>query len=209
MEAKVAIEEPIKIRAYARLMGVSDTSIHKAINSGKITAASWKLDKKGGKLLYPSKATAEWGKTFDPTRTQPTKAGSLQLPTEEGVVVEQPHTPPPPPADGIPAPPVADDINNASVAKLKQISEKLKIAKAQLELKELQGSFVPKKDVYDALFSFGKEIRQAFQAIPDRVLDNMLAADNRTEAHNILSEAISQTLEQMAEIIERDITKRK
>ena len=184
------------------MMGVSDTSIHKAINSGKITAASWTFDKKGKKLLYPSKASAEWGKTFDPTRTQATKTGGmLQLPTD---------TPPTPPQQSADAPIDTDTQKNPmSVAQLKLISEKLKIRKAQIELQEQEGSLVPKKAVYDALFSFGKEIRQAFQAIPDRVLDNLLASENRTEAYNILSEAISQTLEQMAEIIERDITKRK
>jgi len=63
-------------------------------------------------------------------------------------------------------------------------------------LKE-QGVYVERDKVYSQLFEFGKHLRVALQSIPNRVVDNMLAARSRNEAFNILSEAINETLEQL------------
>jgi hypothetical protein len=215
MESQVE-EKPLKIREYARTLGISDTSVHKAINAGYITESSWVLDAKGRKLIIASRANAEWKENYNPTRSQLTKAGKSFT-----FDVEQPSAPPvsePPAQPAAPpqqrsAPPPIEEIGGAvgdmSVAKLKQISEKLKIAKAQIELKELQGTLVPKKEVYDAFFTFGQEMRQTLMAIPDRIIDEILATPERALAHNILTDAIVKALASLSEMGSRDISKRK
>jgi hypothetical protein len=215
MESQVE-EKPLKIREYARTLGISDTSVHKAINAGYITESSWVLDAKGRKLIIASRANAEWKENYNPTRSQLTKAGKSFT-----FDVEQPSAPPesePPAQPSAPpqqrsAPPPMEEIGGAvgdmSVAKLKQISEKLKIAKAQIELKELQGTLVPKKEVYDAFFTFGQEMRQTLMAIPDRIIDEILATPERALAHNILTDAIVKALASLSEMGSRDISKRK
>jgi hypothetical protein len=45
------------------------------------------------------------------------------------------------------------------------------------------------------------------QAIPDRVIDDVLAARSRNEAHQVLYNAIADALEMLTEISERPITK--
>lgn len=216
MESKVK-EKPIRIREYARLLGVSDTSVHKAMKSGKITEASYMVDKKSGwKLIYPTLANAEWGSYHSPLRQQVTKSGKpLNFEESDEQSEPRPRVAPKvvPKVADVEAEEkrekAADDLNNASVAKLKQISEKLKIAKAQIELKELQGLFIPKKDVYDALFSFGQQMRQAMQALPDKIIDNLMACSSTGEARLLLLEAISKELEMLSDIQNRDIKTRK
>lgn len=222
MESKVEVEveKPLKIREYARSLGISDTSVHKAINAGYITSASWVLDAKGKKLIVASKANAEWKHNYNPTRSQLTKSGKsftfdVERPSEAPAAASEAPAPvsaqtqqataPPP------APPVEDEGvgKNMSVAQLKQLHEKLKIAKLQTELKEYQGTLVPKKDVYDAFFTFGQEMRQSLMAIPDRVIDDILATPERALAHNILTDAIVKALESLSEMTSREISKRK
>lgn len=219
MESEIE-EKPLKIREYARLLGISDTSVHKAINAGYITESSWVLDAKGRKLIIASRANAEWKENYNPTRSQLTKAGKpftfdIEQPSEPPEPASAPPVQPaaPPQQRTAPPTPPIEEIGGAvadmSVAKLKQISEKLKIAKAQIELKELQGTLVPKKEVYDAFFTFGQEMRQTLLAIPDRIIDELLATPERALAHNILTDAIVKALESLSEMGSRDITKRK
>lgn len=204
------LDKPIKIRAYARLVGVSDTSVHKAMRSGKITAASWVEDKRGNKLIIPAKANAEWGRYHDPTKAQATKSGGV-LNLSEAPPTAPPEQPTAPTQQASAPPNEADELSNKglSVARLKQISETLKIKKAQIELKELEGTLVPKKQVYDAFFTFGQEMRQAILAIPDRIIDEIMATPERAVAHNILTDALMQALSALSDMGNRDISKRK
>lgn len=64
-----------------------------------------------------------------------------------------------------------------------------------LELQEKKGVLVKKDAVYKELFAYGQQIRTSIQSIPDRVIDNILASKSRAEAHNILTNALQETLE--------------
>lgn len=98
--------------------------------------------------------------------------------------------------------PVQDD----TLAAARKAQEVYKAKIAELDYKKRIGDLVAKDEVYKALFAFGQELRTQFQAIPDRVVDNMLAASSRNEAHIILYEAITKVLENLADIESRKIT---
>jgi len=71
----------------------------------------------------------------------------------------------------------------------------------KLEYEKLKSELVEKSEVYRRLFSLGKELRISLQAIPDRIVDSVISAASRHEAHTIMYEAIASAL---AEIVEGD-----
>jgi phage terminase Nu1 subunit (DNA packaging protein) len=73
----------------------------------------------------------------------------------------------------------------------------------QLEYEEKSGKLVNKQEVYRELFAVGKEIRTALLAVPDRVIDNLLASTSRNEAHSLLYKSISEILEVLADTEKR------
>lgn len=104
--------------------------------------------------------------------------------------------------DRVPLIPAKDE----TLAAARKAQEVFKAKIAEIDYKKKIGELVSKDDVYKSLFTFGQELRTQFQAIPDRVVDNMLAASSRNEAHIILYEAITKVLENLADIDSRKIT---
>ena len=181
-------EQKVSIREYARSKSVSDTTIRKAIKSGKI---------KGGydaesKKIIPEIADREWGDTI----VQPLQTGLQTSPpskeTEENN--EQVIT-----GDGV----AVDKDETYAEALRKDLIIKANLNALKLRMKE--GDVVEKSKVYKELFSFGKQIRLRFQSIPDRIIDDVLAAPGRNEAHMILFNAISDVLEELAGTGEKEL----
>ena len=178
----------ISIREFARRMGVTDGAVRKAIRVGKI-ASGVIYDEKGRLLINLEVATAEWSKNFNPnyerndnlhknlTAASASKDGQIQPPTLTG----------------------------RSLIEIKKMQAEVRLQLDAIELRKAKGELVDKKKVYAQLFTMGQEMRATFQAIPDRVIDSILAAKDRNEAHNILSLAISEALLQLSEIQKRDI----
>jgi len=87
-----------------------------------------------------------------------------------------------------------------------------KIAKANLaeiKLKEATGELVPIAEVKKNLFTYGVEIKNALLSIPDRIIDNLLASDSRSEAHTLLTVAINKALVSLTDIENRKFIKDK
>jgi hypothetical protein len=195
-------EETVSIRQFAKDRGVSDTAIRKAIKAGKII--NGRVFKNGVPCIIPSIAAAE----LDLYEASPTrgKAPKLQTPPTEKKPVKAAPTPAPPPAPPValsnepPKPPAG------SLAAARLIQAQLKAKDMELDLRKKTGDLVEKKKVYEALFSFGQEIRATFQVIPDRHIDEILAAPSRNDAHAILYKVISNALETLADFGKRDIT---
>lgn len=193
-------EATVSIRQYAKDRGVSDTAIRKAINAGKIV--NGRVFENGIPRIIPSIADAERalyeasptrGKTqtqTPPTEKKPVKAAANPTPPPAPPVVT--NEPPKPPA--------------GSLAAARLIQAQIKAKDMELDLRRKTGELVEKKKVYDALFGFGQEIRATFQVIPDRYIDEILAAKSRNEAHGILYKVISDALETLADFGKRDIT---
>lgn len=169
-------------------------AVRKAIKSGKIVDA---IDFSNPKRpqIDPIKAAKEWGKNYDPSYERTSKVSdSIQLPDtfEKGSDESLPNLPHP--AQG-----------GRSLADIKRQTAEVKLRLAAVELKQKQGQLVDKDLVFRSLFAAGQEMRTAMQAIPDRVIDGILAAKDRNSAHVILYEEITNALERLHEIYKRGL----
>lgn len=195
--------ETISIREYARRREVSDTAIRKAINAGKIVEG--RVFENGVPRIIPDIADKE----LTLYEASPTRGQKKEQPTQPPKPVKpqasKPAAPvmaPPAQSSEVPKPPAG------SLAAARLIQAQLKAKTMEVELKEKMGELIDKKKVYESLFAFGKEIRANFQAIPDRFIDDILAAPSRNEAHTILTNAIADALEALAGMDKRELTPR-
>lgn len=197
--------EKVSIREFARRVGVSDVAVGKAIAAGKIVQAIDYTNAKRPKI-DPDVALQEWGKNYDPSYQRTDKVNELM---GEGAIPPKPTkaakpTKPKPPVDDS-EPEAPQRPGGKSLAEIKRQAAEVKLHISAIELKEKKGQLVDKDKVYKALFAAGQEVRTAFQAVPDRVIDDILAAKTRNEAHSVLFNAIADTLETLSEIANRDL----
>lgn len=163
------MEEPklISILAYAKLRGVSDARVHHAIKEGKIKKGV--VTVKGRRWIDPEIANAEWDKYKDPTHKRVTRA------------VKQERE-------------AADPSLGPTMSEIKLKQEAIRTKKMHLEYEKKKGTLVEKDAVYQALFAYAQEIRIEIESLPDKVVDDMLAAPDRHRARTILVEAIEDAL---------------
>lgn len=181
--------ERISIREYARRIGVDEKAIRKAIVSGKIKKG---YDAKAKKII-PSAADKEYGSVVV---KKPSKVVEKSIPGKSKKKSQQGKA-----DDGDPL--IAKD--NDSYAEALRKATIIKANTDALKLREREGQLVEKQKVFKALFAFGKEMRLKFQSIPDRIIDELLASPGRNEAHIVLSNAISDVLDELTAIKESDI----
>lgn len=188
------LSKPVPIRAYARYMGVSDTAVRKGIARGDIPeAAIDRTDPKRPKII-PAIANAHWKQNHNPSYAH--NAPQLERKLQ-----------------GAPQPPAGDTEpkleagGNATLQAAKRAKAVYDAKLAELEYRQKSGELVKKDDVYRGLFAFGQEIRARMQAIPDRVIDDVLACENRNKAHLLLYNAISDALDELSNIDNKKIVK--
>jgi hypothetical protein len=184
-------EKRVSIREYARSKGVSDTAVRKAIKSGKIKGG---YDEQSKKIITEI-ADREWGDTI----IQPSQTGSQTSPAKEEKSKEPGEGEPVINGDSI----FIDKDETYAEALRKDLIIKANLNALKLRMKE--GEVVEKSKVYKELFAFGKQIRLRFQSIPDRIIDDVLAAPGRNEAHMIVFNAISDVLEELTGIGEDEL----
>lgn len=198
--------EKISIREFARRVGVSDVAVGKAIRSGKIVNA---LDYSNPKrpLIDPDLALQEWGKNYDPSyqRTEKVSENMGKAVTEQKADKPKPKPKPKPHVDEPTEQDAPTAPNGKSLAEIKRQAAEVKLHISALELKEKRGQLVDKDKVYRALFAAGQEVRMEFQSLPDRVIDDILAAKTRNEAHAVLFNAIADALEKLNELGNRQL----
>lgn len=192
--------ETISLREYGRRVGVSDTAVRKAIKAGKIVNGVVR-DGNGSAIgINPEVANAEWSKNYDPNYQRETRGGSMPF-AEASKPEPRPKTPPPSASDPLP-----DEKTEAgSLAAIKRAQAVYKLKQAKLDYEKASGRLVDKDMVFRSLYSAGQEMRTALQSVPDRCIDEILAATNRNEAHTILYEEITKTLERLVEIYNRGL----
>jgi hypothetical protein len=196
--------EKISIREFARRVGVSDVAVGKAIRAGKIVKA---LDYTNPKrpLIDPDLALQEWGKHYDPSYQRTEKVNENMGKAIPEQKPEKPKPKPKPPVDEPTEQEPPTPTNGKSLAEIKRQSAEVKLHISALELKEKRGQLVDKDKVYRALFAAGQEVRMEFQSLPDRVIDDILAAKTRNEAHGVLFNAIADALEKLNELGNRQL----
>jgi hypothetical protein len=176
-------KEFLNMKEYAAYKMVSADSVRKAIESGKIT--SWSRAGRGWNI-HVEKADAEWAAAYDPNYRRENAAGE-----DTAKTITSKELP-----AGLDAP---------TITQSKQLKEQYAAELKKIEYEEKMGTLVSKDAVYKALFEMGKELRQEFQTLADRVVDDVLAQRTRFDSHRVLSEAINLTLERLTEIENREL----
>lgn len=178
----------ISILQFAKLMGLASRStVYDAINSGKLHD-SVKQVKGKWVVIDVEAAKAEWAQHYRPDdgRGSPKLRAKLKKAAGKAADQDQPDTEP-------------EKGQTPSKAVSEQKLAALKVRQAEIELAAKVGKLVDREKINKAMFAAGQEIREAFLALPDRVVDDILAASDRNEAHTILFEAIALTLERMGD----------
>ena len=94
-----------------------------------------------------------------------------------------------------------DDISNAEAIRQQNIRKNILL---DIEIQKQKEILVEKARVYDQLFAFGNELRNALLSIPDRITDNVIAANgNRTKTHTLIYDAIATELEKLSDMNNR------
>lgn len=110
----------------------------------------------------------------------------------------------------------ADDLDDETVSEelddriqkpeAERVTAVLKAKILQITYAEKKGELVPIDKVNSVLFGYGQEIRNAFESVPDRIIDRILSvAEKRHEARKILVDEIHNTLELLADINTREL----
>lgn len=181
--------EYISVREYSRRRGCSDTAVHKSIERGFILESALKRDISGKiRGINPELADKQWASTFKPTKAKNPKLAEAFANVKQDPPVVEPE----PDAEFQPRG------KNASTAKAQQMEAAYKAALRKLEYERKSGQLIPKDLTYRTLFALGQEIRTSLQAIPDRVIDEILAAPTRNDAHTVLTREIHEVLSRLS-----------
>jgi hypothetical protein len=186
--------ELISIREAGRRIGVSDTAVRKAIDSGRVKVAG---HTKGGRpqLAWPD-VKDDWLKNSDNGRrthvgTQggvnrtPDAVPAIVLPTigdtptAAGDEVDSNHTP---------------GLNESKAKKEKYLAE---IARLEYEAKS--GTLVEVSKVKEAAFKLARTVRDGLLNIPDRVSAELAHETDAAKLHARLTAEIRLVLEALAE----------
>jgi hypothetical protein len=186
-------EIPLSVRAYAKLLKVDEKAIRKAIETGKIKKGFNKQIKK----IIPSIADKEYGNAAKVVKP---KAG-----ISKNVVAKKldKNTSTTLPKDKLPED--LPDIDEADIDGL-PYSEALRrreITALKLDTLKLQEQekVLIKKDIIDkVLYDHGSNFKKALLNIPSRVISDVRAAPNETEAIAILDLELNNVLNTYTDI---------
>lgn len=171
----------VSISEYARICRVSRTAIQKAIKSGRINKGYDSAIKK----IIVDEADKEYGYNAVIKKTNE----KLNEKVSQERLEELSNIP-------------VSEIKLNSTDSANEADRKLTIIKAQrdlLKLKTESGELVNRDAVYKELYEHGKEIRLSLQAIPDRIIDQVISLE-RNAAHKMMSEAISEVLLKLSNV---------
>jgi hypothetical protein len=168
----------LSIRAYARHRGVSDTAVHKAIRSGRITPEP-------DGTIDPNRADAQWAQN-----TEAPKVGTRASAPRVRVTEEAGAGGPTLPSGG------------TSLLQAKTVNEVVKAQTNKVRLARLKGELVDRAQAIAHVFKLARAERDAWLNWPARVsaqLAARLAVDPHT-MHVALEAAVRDHLHELAEI---------
>ncbi len=169
----------LSIRAYARHRGVSDTAVHKAIRTGRITPEA-------DGTIDPDKADRDWTRN-----SEPPKAGT----GSRTVKVRVAEDPAPNLAAGLPA-------GGTSLLQARTVNEVVKAQTNKVRLARLKGELVDRHQAIAHVFKLARTERDAWLNWPARISAQM-AARLGVEAHTLhvaLDAAVREHLAELGEL---------
>jgi hypothetical protein len=163
----------LSIRAYARHRGVSDTAVHKAIRTGRITPEP-------DGTIDPVRADAQWA-----ANTEAPRAGTRQAAARVRV-----------PEDG--APPAG----GTSLLQARTVNEVVKAQTNKVRLARLKGELVDRAQAIAHVFRLARAERDAWLNWPARVSAQLAArlTVDPHEMHIALEAAVREHLRELGEL---------
>lgn len=169
--------QKLSLRKYAETLGVSHTAVAKALKAGYISKGYDPITKK----IIVEEANKEWGNEI--REKNKNKNVASEVPFEETNLTDQDYKP------------LEETLSFNEARRRKEIYN---AEIARVEALRVQKLYVEKELVYKQLFDFAKQLRTHLQVIPDRYIDNIIAAKTRFEGHNILLNAINEALTELS-----------
>ncbi len=161
---------------YAALIGVSRNAVNKAVKAGHISAG---IDPETKKIIVET-ANAEWGNAAREKHLKDIEGASITPSVE---FIELSKTP------------LSEGLSFQEARRREQI---YRAEMARIQALKEGGKYVSLDAVNTQLFEMGKHIRKRFESLPDRLIDDILAAKDRHTAHNVFKNAIHTELTDIA-----------
>lgn len=172
----------ISIRAYARHRGVTDTAVHKAIRTGRVTPEA-------DGTIDADRADADWARNTDSP-----KRGTNQR--AESVVVREVSGEP---SAGLPSSP---GIGGTSLLQARTVNEVVKAQTNKVRLARLKGELVDRPQAIAHVFKLARSERDAWLNWPARVSAEMavkLGLDPHP-MHVALENAVREHLQELGDM---------
>jgi len=167
----------LSIRAYARHRGVSDTAVHKAIRTGRVTPEA-------DGTIDPLRADAEWARNSEAPKAGTRAAAARVREAEDGSSAQGPPT------------------GGTSLLQARTVNEVVKAQTNKVRLARLKGELVERSQAIAHVFKLARAERDAWLNWPARVSSQLaarLAVDPHL-MHVVLEAAVREHLQELAEI---------
>lgn len=184
----------VKLADFAKITGLSSKTVARAIREGRIPATCVTLvgTTEGNQTYYlnPAEAVREWLGNIDTSKVRSRQIHEklsvvlLRLEGKDTTTAKKKSKQPPP---------------TLSLAEIRLREAYAKARLSELTLAKTEGELVSRAEVESSLFTLAKELRDALLAIPDRIIDNIMAAENRTQGHRVLYNALADELERLSD----------
>lgn len=174
----------ISIRAYGRHRGVSDTAVHKAIRTGRITALP-------DGTIDAARADAEWDASTDPAQSALVALGRPARARAATAALRD---------DGAASAPA-----NNNYAQARTANEVLKAQHHKLRIAQLRGELIDRQQAVGQVFALARAERDAWLNWPARV-SSMLAAELGVDPHAmhvVLEREVRQHLSELGDFVAR------
>lgn len=165
----------LSLRAYARHRGVSDSTVRKAIKTGRITAED-------DGTVDPERADQDWARN---TRSRPFSGRTVDIDTDGDSALEPTHT----------------ASNDSAYTKARLTNELLKAQLQRLNLQERKGKLVDRAKAMVCIAHLARENRDAWLTWPSRIAAQLaaeLGVDTHT-LHTALEQYVDQQLRELGE----------
>jgi hypothetical protein len=198
----MADEQKISVRAYSRMIGVSDTSIRKAIKAKKIVKG---FDPVSGEII-PSIADKEYGNAIKAATVKPgetviksiekIKAKKSSIKTEKPTVYDEY-------GEDIDQPvfdPNAPLTTETPVENILVLDTYYKAKLNKMKMEQMEGTLVLRAEVDKEAFALGVEIKKALQNIPARIAALVRATDSDAAAEMMIRDEVNGALLVLSQI---------
>lgn len=166
----------ISFADFAKMVGVSRSSITQAVQSGRLTAHE---DEEGRRFLIDSDAMQDWVNNSSAEQ----KKNAVDIPDEK---IEK----------------ISDSQSASAFPKLndsRAIREAFKARIEKIKYEEMLGKLVDIEKAQNEYFEIARKVRDSLMAIPDRISAQVAAETNQFKVHKIIMDELRIALRNLKE----------